>query len=82
MSNPPGRLAERTRTCVALLKKHVKINYDGAAGNDNFNKYHNVFSGFQMLGFDSNLNNVTRSHCDAGQPGHGRSPRKDESTSL
>jgi len=61
VSNPPGKACGTYATCLALLKKHVKINYEGAAGNDNFNKYHNVFSGFEMLGFDSSLNNVTRS---------------------
>ncbi|MDE3008384.1 MAG: ABC transporter substrate-binding protein [Acidobacteriota bacterium] len=60
ISNPPGKVCGTYATCVALIKKGVKINYDGAAGNDDFNKYHNVFSGFQMLGFDSSLNNVLR----------------------
>ncbi|HSN02795.1 MAG TPA: ABC transporter substrate-binding protein [Acidimicrobiales bacterium] len=60
VSNPPGKVCGTYATCVALIKKGVKINYDGAAGNDDFNKFHNVFSGFQMLGFDSNLNNVLR----------------------
>ncbi len=60
ISNPPGKVCGTYATCVALIKAGKKINYDGAAGNDDFNKYHNVFSGFQMLGFDSNLNNVLR----------------------
>jgi ABC-type branched-subunit amino acid transport system substrate-binding protein len=60
VSNPPGVVCGTYVTCVALIKAGKKINYDGAAGNDDFNKYHNVFSGFQMLGFDSNLNNVLR----------------------
>jgi ABC-type branched-subunit amino acid transport system substrate-binding protein len=60
VSNPPGKVCGTYATCVALIKAGKKINYDGAAGNDDFNKYHNVFSGFQMLGFDSNLNNVLR----------------------
>ncbi len=60
VSNPPGKTCGTYKTCLALLKKHVKINYQGAAGNDDFNQYHNVFSGFQMLGFDSSLNNVLR----------------------
>lgn len=60
VSNPPGRVCGTYKTCLALIKAHKKINYDGAAGNDDFNKYHNVFSGFEMLGFDSSLNNVTR----------------------
>jgi len=60
VSNPPGAVCGTYKTCVALLKKGKDINYDGAAGNDNFNKYHNVFSGFQMLGFTSSLDNVLR----------------------
>ncbi|HET9058788.1 MAG TPA: ABC transporter substrate-binding protein [Acidimicrobiales bacterium] len=60
VSNPPGIKCYTYSSCVALLHKGKKINYEGASGNDDFNKYHNVFSGFQMLGFDSKLNNVTR----------------------
>lgn len=46
--------------CVALINKGKAIDYEGASGNDDFNKFHNVFSGFQMVGFDSSLNNITR----------------------
>ena len=60
VANPPGVKCSTYASCVALLKKGKDINYEGAAGNDDFNKYHNVFSGFQMLGFDASLNNVTR----------------------
>ena len=67
VSNPPGRVCGTYASCVALIKKHKKINYNGAAGNDDFNKYHNVFSGFQMLGFDSSLNNVTRAYITPAQ---------------
>ncbi|HEY8028079.1 MAG TPA: ABC transporter substrate-binding protein [Gaiellaceae bacterium] len=60
VSDPPGIQCSTYATCVGLLKKGKDINYQGASGNDDFNKYHNVFSGFQMVGFDSNLNNLTR----------------------
>jgi len=60
VSNPPGVQCSTYPTCVRLIKKGKDINYQGASGNDDFNKYHNVFSGFQMVGFDSSLNNVTR----------------------
>lgn len=60
VSDPPGVKCSTYAACVSLIKKGKQINYEGAAGNDDFNKYHNVFSGFQMLGFDSSLNNVTR----------------------
>ncbi|MGH3050853.1 MAG: ABC transporter substrate-binding protein, partial [Gaiellaceae bacterium] len=61
VSDPPGVKCSTYAACVHLIKKHKKINYQGASGNDDFNKFHNVFSGFQMLGFNANLDNVTRS---------------------
>ncbi len=57
VSNPPGTSCGTYAGCLALLKHGKKIDYNGAAGNDNFNKYNNVFSGFQMLGFTPSLNN-------------------------
>lgn len=60
VSNPPGVQCTTYPTCVRLIKKGKDVNYQGASGNDDFNKYHNVFSGFQMVGFDSSLGNVTR----------------------
>jgi ABC-type branched-subunit amino acid transport system substrate-binding protein len=67
VSNPPGTKCYTYVTCVALLKKHKDINYEGAAGDDNFNKYHNVFSGFQILGFDASLNNVQKAYVTPAQ---------------
>lgn len=60
VSNPPGIQCSTYASCVRLVKKGKDINYQGASGNDDFNKFHNVFSGFEMLGFDASLNNVTR----------------------
>ena len=62
VASPPGITCYTYATCVSLLKKHKAINYDGAAGDDNFNKYNNVFSGFDMLGFDSSGNNVLKTY--------------------
>jgi ABC-type branched-subunit amino acid transport system substrate-binding protein len=67
VSNPPGKKCYTYVSCVALLKQHKAINYEGAAGNDDFNKYHNVFSGFQILGFDSSLNNVQKAYITPAQ---------------
>jgi len=61
VSDPPGTKCSTYASCVRLLRKGKEIDYQGASGNDDFNRFHNVFSGFQMLGFDSSLNNVTRS---------------------
>ena len=60
VSDPPGTKCYTYASCRSLIEKHKKINYEGASGNDDFNKYHNVFSGFQMVGFDSQLNNTVR----------------------
>jgi ABC-type branched-subunit amino acid transport system substrate-binding protein len=60
VSDPPGVQCSTYATCVHLIKSGKDVNYQGASGDDDFNKYHNVFSGFQMIGFDSTLNNVTR----------------------
>jgi len=67
VSNPPGTVCSTYAQCVVLIKHGKKINYNGAAGNDDFNKFHNVFSGFVMEGFDSQLNNVTRATVDPAQ---------------
>jgi branched-chain amino acid transport system substrate-binding protein len=60
VSNPPGTKCYTYSSCVSLIKARKKINYEGASGNDDFNQYHNVFSGFQMVGFNSSLNNTVR----------------------
>ncbi len=67
VSDPPGVQCYTYASCVALIKAGKKINYQGAGGNDDFNKYHNVFSGFQMVGFDSKLNNVIRTYVTPQQ---------------
>ena len=36
-----------------LLKQGKKINYQGASGNENFNRYHNVFSSFEVVQFNT-----------------------------
>lgn len=56
ISNPPGTLCATFATCVKLLKAKKKINYDGAGGTVDFDKYHNVFGPFQALHFDASGN--------------------------
>jgi hypothetical protein len=36
---------------LALLKQGQKINYEGAAGSEDFNSHHNIFSTFNVTGF-------------------------------
>jgi len=53
--------------CAALIRQGKAIDYEGASGDDDFNQYHNVFSGFQMVGFTSNLDNITRGFVTSTQ---------------
>lgn len=53
VSNPPGTACDTYASCVALLKAGKKINYAGATGPEDFNTYHNTFSGFAVDGFNS-----------------------------
>ena len=43
VTNPPGTKCYSYGSCVALLKAHKKINYEGASGSIDFNKFHNTF---------------------------------------
>ena len=66
ISNPPGTKCYFYSQCVALLKKGKKINYEGATGPEDFNKYHNVFGDWDIAQFDSTGNNLNvRLHVPA-----------------
>lgn len=67
VADPPGTVCSSYAQCVKLIKAGKKVNYDGAAGNDDFNQFNNVFSGFAMLGFTSSLNNVQRAFVTPAQ---------------
>lgn len=53
ISNPPGTDCYTYPSCVNLLKAGQKINYQGASGNEDFNQYHNVFTPFDVVQFNS-----------------------------
>lgn len=57
VSDPPGTQCTDYAACARLIAKHKKINYQGAGGNNDFNKHHNVFSGFAIMGYKSGSNN-------------------------
>ncbi|MGH9073534.1 MAG: ABC transporter substrate-binding protein [Acidimicrobiales bacterium] len=54
IANPPGTKCYTYASCVSLISAGKKINYEGATGSEDFNKYHNTFSGFAVSGFSSN----------------------------
>lgn len=51
VSNPPGTTVTTYADGLKALKAGQKINFDGASGNDDFDKYHNVFGPYQILHF-------------------------------
>lgn len=53
VSNPPGKVVTTYADALKALKAGEKINYDGAAGNDDFDQYHNVFGPYAVLHFTS-----------------------------
>lgn len=62
VANPPGTKCYTYSDCVALLNQGQKINYEGATGPEDFNKYHNVFGDWNIAQFTpdgSSLNVVS-----------------------
>ena len=43
VTNPPGTMCYTYASCLSLLKANKKINYEGASGSIDYNKYHNTF---------------------------------------
>ncbi|HEY2306143.1 MAG TPA: ABC transporter substrate-binding protein [Streptosporangiaceae bacterium] len=43
VTNPPGTACYTYASCLRLLKAGTKINYQGASGNLDYNKYNNTF---------------------------------------
>jgi ABC-type branched-subunit amino acid transport system substrate-binding protein len=56
VTNPPGTPCYTYSQCQALLKKGTKINYQGASGALDYNKYNNTFGPYGA--FQANLNGV------------------------
>ncbi|MGH9072334.1 MAG: ABC transporter substrate-binding protein, partial [Acidimicrobiales bacterium] len=53
VSNTPGTKCDSYPACAKLLKAGTKINYEGATGPQDFNKYHNVFGPWSVVRFNS-----------------------------
>jgi ABC-type branched-subunit amino acid transport system substrate-binding protein len=43
VTNPPGTACYTYSTCLRLIKAGTKVNYQGASGNLDYNKYNNTF---------------------------------------
>lgn len=60
ISNPPGVMCYTYATCVSDLKAGKKINFEGSSGPEDFDQYHNVYGGWEVVRFDNagNLNTL------------------------
>ena len=67
VSDPPGTQCSTYASCVALLKQGKDINYTGATGPEDFNAYHNTFSGFAVSGFTGSDQLVQRAYVTPRQ---------------
>jgi branched-chain amino acid transport system substrate-binding protein len=43
VTNPPGTACYTYASCLSLIKKGTKINYEGASGDLNYNQFNNTF---------------------------------------
>lgn len=49
VTGPPGKVVYNYGAGVAAIKAGKKINYNGASGSMDYNKYHNVFGPFEVV---------------------------------
>jgi branched-chain amino acid transport system substrate-binding protein len=53
VTNPPGTSCFTYKSCLDLINKGTKINYDGASGPLDYNNYHNVFGPYGAFQVDA-----------------------------
>ena len=66
-SDETGQECSDYASCVSLLKSGKKIDYEGASGPMDFDKYHSVFTGEDIIKFDASGNQVTALQITADQ---------------
>jgi ABC-type branched-subunit amino acid transport system substrate-binding protein len=59
ISDPPGIACSTYATCYSLLKAGKKINYEGASGTMDFNKYNNTYGPFDVIASNASGNGST-----------------------
>ena len=73
VTNPPGTACYTYASCLHLLKAGTKINYEGASGSLDYNKYNNTFGpygAFQstLTGVEKQISVMTASQLAAATP--------------
>lgn len=73
VTNPPGTACFTYAACLKLLKAGTKINYEGASGSLDYNKYNNVFGAYGAFqstssGLEKQVSVMTSSALAAATP--------------
>ncbi len=73
VTNSPGTACYTYKTCLDLVKAGTKINYEGASGDLNYNKYNNVFgpyAAFQetLAGQQTSIQTMTAAQLAVATP--------------
>ncbi|HET9075994.1 MAG TPA: ABC transporter substrate-binding protein [Acidimicrobiales bacterium] len=67
VTNPPGTACATYASCLALLKKGTKINYEGASGSLDYNQYNNTFGPYGAFVVDAQGNEQQMGVMSASQ---------------
>jgi branched-chain amino acid transport system substrate-binding protein len=67
VTNPPGTPCYTYGSCVALLKAGKKINYEGASGSIDYNKYNNAFGPYAAFVADAKTGNEVQGTTMSGK---------------
>jgi branched-chain amino acid transport system substrate-binding protein len=73
VTSPPGTVVYDYQSGLADLKAGKKINYNGASGNMDYNKYHNVFGPYELVrsnlaGVEQVVGTVSATQLEAATP--------------
>jgi ABC-type branched-subunit amino acid transport system substrate-binding protein len=52
VTNPPGTQCYTYKSCLDMINKGTKVNYEGASGDLNYNQYNNVFGPYGAFRVD------------------------------
>jgi ABC-type branched-subunit amino acid transport system substrate-binding protein len=73
VTDPPGTACFTYSTCLKLLKAGTKINYEGASGSLDYNKYNNTFGAYgafqsTLTGVETQVSVMTATQLAAATP--------------
>jgi ABC-type branched-subunit amino acid transport system substrate-binding protein len=73
VTTAPGTVVYDYKTALADIKAGKDVNYDGASGNMDYNKYHNVFGPYQLVrsnlaGVEQVVATISASQLEKGTP--------------